>query len=226
MDTVKKGRKKTSPKMSREQVVQAYQMELSATGKQPASVQAFCQANSVNETDFYNEFGSFEAIDKSCWNEFMAAPIANLRADKNATSFTAQEKLLTLYYALAETLKQNRGYVLACMKLYKKPEFVPSFLQGYKQTFGHFAASIVSEGTAAGQIAKRPLTDKIYPQLLWVHMGAFLFYWKEDNSPAFEKTDVFIEKSVNLFFELVSKGALDAAFDFGRFLYQSKTSKP
>jgi AcrR family transcriptional regulator len=225
METAKKSRKKSTQKNSKETILQAYQAHVSATGNQPESILSFCTANGISETDFYNEFGSFENIDKSCWQQFIALPIANLQADESAASFTAQEKLLTLYYALAETLKQQRGYALASMKMYKKPALVPAYLQRFKEVFEQFSTSIVREGIAAGEIATRPLADKIYPQFLWVHMGSFLFYWKEDSSAAFEKTDVFIEKSVNLFFELVSKGALDAAFDFGRFLYQSKSSK-
>jgi hypothetical protein len=37
----------------------------------------------------------------------------------------------------------------------------------------------------------------------------------------FEKTDAAIEKSVNLAFDLIGKGILDNALDFGKFLYQN-----
>jgi hypothetical protein len=64
--------------------------------------------------------------------------------------------------------------------------------------------------------------DKRYPQLFWIHMGFMLIFWKDDGSPGFESTDAAIEKSVNLAFDLIGKGAVDTAIDFAKFLYQNK----
>jgi hypothetical protein len=44
----------------------------------------------------------------------------------------------------------------------------------------------------------------------------------DDTSNAFEKTDAAIEKSVNLAMDLMGKSPLDAALDFGKFLFQNK----
>jgi len=54
-------------------------------------------------------------------------------------------------------------------------------------------------------------------QLLFV-----IGFWIKDDSIAFEKTDAAIEKAVNLSFDLMGKGPLDAMLDFGKFLYQNK----
>ena len=53
-------------------------------------------------------------------------------------------------------------------------------------------------------------------------MSFLLLFWRDDDSAGFEKTDAFVEKSVNLAFDLIGKGALDSAIDFAKFLYQSK----
>ena len=50
-----------------------------------------------------------------------------------------------------------------------------------------------------------------------------LLFWKDDESPGFEKTDAAVEKSVNLAFDLIGKGAVDSFIDFAKFLYQSKS---
>ncbi|NBP71076.1 MAG: hypothetical protein EBU52_20350 [Cytophagia bacterium] len=81
---------------------------------------------------------------------------------------------------------------------------------------------IIGEGISREEVAKRPFIDKRYPNLFWVHMTFFLMFWKDDNSKGFEKTDAFVEKSVNLAFDLIGKGALDSAIDFLKFLYQAK----
>jgi hypothetical protein len=55
-----------------------------------------------------------------------------------------------------------------------------------------------------------------------MHLGFLLLFWRDDESAGFEKTDAAIEKSVNLAFDLIGKGAVDSAFDFAKFLYQAK----
>jgi hypothetical protein len=55
-----------------------------------------------------------------------------------------------------------------------------------------------------------------------MQLAFLLMFWRDDNSPAFEQTDAAIEKSVNLAFDLIGKGAIDSMLDFAKFLYQSK----
>jgi len=71
-------------------------------------------------------------------------------------------------------------------------------------------------------VAERPYLDQRYPQLFWLHMIVLLGFWKDDSSSDFEQTDAFVEKSVNLAFDLIGKGTLDNAIDFAKFLFQSK----
>jgi hypothetical protein len=78
------------------------------------------------------------------------------------------------------------------------------------------------DGKTRGEVAARPYLDKQYPALFWFHLGFVLLFWKDDDSAGFEKTDAAVEKSVNLAFDLIGKGALDTAIDFAKFIYQTK----
>ncbi|MNE93588.1 hypothetical protein D3C87_1812930 [compost metagenome] len=49
-----------------------------------------------------------------------------------------------------------------------------------------------------------------------------LKFWLEDASPAFEKTDIFIEKSVKATFELMNITPIDSLIDFGKFIFKEK----
>jgi ubiquinone biosynthesis protein COQ9 len=49
-----------------------------------------------------------------------------------------------------------------------------------------------------------------------------LKFWMEDESPAFEKTDIFIEKSVKASFELMNITPIESLIDLGKFLYKEK----
>ena len=44
----------------------------------------------------------------------------------------------------------------------------------------------------------------------------------DDSSAAFEKTDIYIEKSVNATFELMNIAPIDSLIDFGKFIFKEK----
>jgi hypothetical protein len=47
-------------------------------------------------------------------------------------------------------------------------------------------------------------------------------FWLDDSSPAFEKTDIYIEKSIKATFELMNIAPIDSLIDFGKFIYKEK----
>jgi hypothetical protein len=47
-------------------------------------------------------------------------------------------------------------------------------------------------------------------------------FWLDDSSAAFEKTDLYIEKSVNASFDLLNTIPLESVLDFGKFLVKEK----
>jgi len=220
--STKTSRTKAKAGSASEKIKSAYTEYLLVNGKQPSSVYKFCLDLGIKEEEFYNHFGSFEALEKTIWNGFIEHVVKSLQADEGFFDFSAREKMLALYFTLAEVLKSNRSFVLLQLNNYKKPELVPLFLKDFKHTFEEFVGSILNDGKSKGEVAERPYLDKRYPQLFWAHLAFFLLFWKEDDSAAFEKSDAFIEKSVNLAFDLIGKGAFDSAVDFAKFLYQSK----
>ena len=78
------------------------------------------------------------------------------------------------------------------------------------------------DGINKQELAERKYIDGKYVDGLWLNFLFVIKFWVDDNSPAFEKTDAAIEKSVNLALDLMGKSPLDAAFDFGKFLFQNK----
>lgn len=217
-----KSKKKADKVVNEQAILEAYKMHLLNEGKQPASIYAFCTSLGIKEEVFYDHFGTFEAIDKAIWKDFAISTIHKLKADSAFAEFSSREKLLTFYFALAEVLKSNRSYILLVTKHHKFPDFSPAYLKDFKVSFEAFVEQLIIEGISREEVAKRPLLDKRYPNLFWVHMTFFLLFWRDDNSKGFEKTDAFVEKSVNLAFDLIGKGAIDSAIDFLKFLYQAK----
>ena len=73
---------------------------------------------------------------------------------------------------------------------------------------------------------KQEQIDKIQRRALqesaWLHFLLTIKFWMEDTSAAFEKTDIFIEKSVNTSFDVLNIAPLKSVIDFGKFLFKEK----
>lgn len=223
METTKRTTRKSPGKASQEKLITAYIGYVLEQGKQPATVYKFCLDLGIKEEDFYDHFGSFEGLEQHIWKRFIDKTVLRLKADESFSAFTTREKILAFYYTLLEELKANRSFVLLQLGSVRKFEpFTPAYLTEFKMAFESFVESLLAEGKTSGEIAQRPYLDKRYPQLFWLHLGFILLFWRDDNSAGFERTDAAVEKSVNLAFDLIGKGAVDTAIDFGKFLYQNK----
>jgi AcrR family transcriptional regulator len=222
MEKTKKSKVKVSV-ADATKITASYRTYLLAEGKQPATVFKFCKEHGFNETDFYLYFASFEAIEKSIWKNYVSDTVARMIADASYQNFTVREKILTFYFMLAEQWKEDRSFVLFQFKGWKNPSLVPAFLKGFKSEFNEWLNQVLNEGKGTGEIAKRPVFDQsddryaflVTPNVCSCNFGAMMIV------PNFEKTDAAIEKSVNLAFDLIGKGVLDNAIDFGKFLYQN-----
>jgi Tetracyclin repressor-like, C-terminal domain len=220
METSKKTKKKSTA-ASGAALSKAYRKYVLTEGKKPASVFKFCLDQGVTESEFYSFYGSFEAIDKAIWKEYFTGSAKKVNADSSYSSFSAREKILSFYFALAEILKEDRSFALAQLRGWNSPTVVPGYLKSFKTEFDLWLNSVLNEGKQNGEIAKRPYLDNRYDNLFWLHLMFIISFWSRDDSPNFEKTDAAIEKSVNLAFDLMGNGVLDNALDFGKFLYQS-----
>lgn len=212
----------SSSKASEDRIRSSYIEFVLVHGERPVSVYKFCLDLGIKEEDFYNRFGSFDGLENHIWKGFLEKTKGRLKSDKAFQTFTAREKVLAFYFTLLEELKSNRSYVLFQLEHSKKFELVPEYIKGFKADFESFFESILNQAKGKGEVANRPILDKRYPQLFWLHLGFILLFWKGDSSPGFEKTDAAIEKSVNLAFDLIGNGAVDTAIDFAKFLYQNK----
>lgn len=220
MEKTKKATRKSAG-TSGEKIKKAYREYVLNEGKRPPSVFRFAKEQGMKEEDFYNHFASFEALEKLIWQEYIDQTRTKLEKDRNYQSFSSREKILSFYFSLAEVLKYDRSFVLQQLKSWKNPSITPSFLKGFKNAFDGWINEILNQGKQSGEVATRPYLDQRYSTLFWLHLMFILQFWSHDDSAGFEKTDMAIEKSVNLAFDLIGKGVLDNAIDFGKFLYQT-----
>lgn len=222
METTKTSRRKAGSTPAREKLIEAYINFVLTEGKKPASVYKFCLDQGIKEDEFYAFFGSFEGLEKSVWKEMIDRTIRRVEKDPSFISFAAVEKVLAFYYTLLEEFTSNRSFIVSQLNQPPKLEITPGYIRDFKKTYEEFIDRILKEALNKGEIARRPYIESRYPDMFWTHFVTLLFFWRDDDSPSFEKTDMYVEKSVKLAFELVGKGVLDTAFDFAKFLYQTR----
>ena len=56
----------------------------------------------------------------------------------------------------------------------------------------------------------------------WIQLLLTMKFWMDDTSASFEKTDIFIEKSVNTSFDVLNIAPLKSVIDLGKFLFKEK----
>lgn len=97
-------------------------------------------------------------------------------------------------------------------------------LSGLRQHFKHFIAEILSDENRISQEKLQEIQEKAIQESSWIQFMMALKFWMDDSSASFEKTDIFIEKSVKLSSELMNTAPLESLIDFGKFLFQRKNT--
>ena len=206
-------------------IITAFMKHVLQHGERPKSVHAFTAALSMSEVDFYNHFGSFQAIEKEVFKAFFDNTKSLL--DKNAEfqSFDAQNKLLSFYFTFFEVLKANRSYVVFALEQEKNKLKVLSTLSTLKISFQQFIKEIGIETIDFQEGRMDEMKEKGLAEGTWGQLLFTIKFWLEDDSAGFEKTDVFIEKSITTGFALLDASTLKSVFDLGKFLFKEKLMK-
>ena len=206
--------------MEKDRIKQAYLDFVLNEGHPPQSVFKLAQQLGGAESEFYQSYPNFEAIDREIWADFGQQARETAAAEPVWEGYGSREKLLAFYYTLLEILKNNRSYALMSLRrsLQKMPGLTPRVLDDFRRDFEHFVGDLLREGRVSGEIANRSLVQDGYPRFFWQQVLFVLGYFAKDKSANFERSDAAVEKAVTLSFDLVGRNTLDSAFDFVRFL--------
>lgn len=203
-------------------LVDAYLDYVLTEGRRPATVYAFTKKLKIQESAFYQEFSSFEALEEKVLKTMTEEVIQSLTQSEEWSGFSAREKVLSFFFALIEKLKEKRSFLQWLQDQTSDKDLKPAYLKGLKYAFEQMADSIISKGMDDQEVKKRgKLSDK-YTDALWIQFLFIYRFWLKDKSTDFEKTDEAIEKSVNLYFDLVGQSPLDSMIEFGKFLLHNR----
>ncbi len=203
-------------------LVDAYLDYVLTEGHRPPTVYAFTKKLKLQESAFYKEFSSFDALEEKVLMLLAEEVIESLTDSKEWTGFSAREKVLSFFFAIIEKLKEKRSFLQWLQDQTPNHEMKPAYLMGFKVAFEQMADSILAKGMDDQEVKKRgKLSDK-YTDALWIQFLFIYRFWLKDKSSDFEKTDEAIEKSVNLYFDLVGQSPLDSMIEFGKFLLHNR----
>jgi len=188
----------------------------------PKSVYQFAKLNNFNEKDFYNYFGNFVAIDQYVFISFYDQSKMLLEKSEDYNSFDARNKLLSFYFTFFELLSANRSFVLLLLKEEYKPWNSMASLSPLKKEYVKFIKDLDIETLDLKEERIEKFQEKSIQQSSWMQFLITLNFWVTDVSPSFEKTDVFIEKSINTSFDLLDVKPLKSIIDLGKFMFHEK----
>ncbi|WP_417429088.1 TetR family transcriptional regulator C-terminal domain-containing protein [Halpernia sp.] len=195
----------------------------------PKNIYSFCEDNEMSENDFYIFFANFEEVEKEFLVYFFEESLFLLGDDLNYSQMDDKTKLLSLYYTYFEQLTMNRSLIMVILKkknplerLKKLSKLKVMFIDLIK-TLNIVTMSNDLENSKLEKLEK--YKNKGVEELFWNNFLVTLKFWMDDTSSSFEKTDIFIEKSVEASFELINTKPLEKLLDFGKFIWKEKVGK-
>jgi len=195
-------------------------------GERPKNIYRFAKDNEFEEKDFYDYFSSFEQIEKSILVNLFDKSVELASEVNSSEEITSKEKLLNVYFIFFENMTMNRSLVLMILGKDKLHSIKVS--NQLKDAHLDFIKTLDFNDWEIIQKAKddvKNFHEKVRAEALWLHLVSAIEFWKKDTSPAFEKTDIFIEKTIDTGFELMDNEPLRKAVDLGKFLFKETFRK-
>ncbi len=205
--------------MEKDEILKAYSNFVLGKNRRPESVYSFTKSVEIEENEFYNHFSVFEELEQEILNSFVQNAVDLTTKEQKKDSESPKESLLTFYFTLTEVLKANRSLVKFILPLEKGELMRFRSLKLGKRTFLKFVDSLQVDAMALSFIPNEKFRDKAIASGAWLQFCSIVLYWLKDDSKGFEKTDLFIEKSLRLSFDLTESRAVESFIDLGKFMF-------
>ena len=208
--------------ITKDDIVSKYMNEVLEKGEKPKSVYQFAKHNHFTEAEFYTFFGTLESLEKEIFRLFFENSVNLLHQHEDYPQYDMKNKMLSFYFTFFEILTANRSYVLQSLKRDRNPLKNLVQLTTLREAFKNYVSEILTDDYRLEQEKLQKYQEKAIQESAWLQLMMTIKFWMDDDSAAFEKTDIFIEKSVNASFELMNVAPLNHLIDFGKFLFKEK----
>ncbi len=190
--------------------------------EQPKSVFSFAKQNNFEEAVFYQFYGSFEAVEAGIFKAFFDNTHAVLEKSEDYASFDSRNKLLSFYYTFFENLTANRSYVVYALNGHKNQLKSMKALNELKKIFSEYIEGLEIQTIDFNEERLEKIQARGIKESAWFQLLVTLKFWLDDTSASFEKTDIFIEKSVKASFDLIDTTPFKSIIDFGKFIFKER----
>ncbi|ARV15073.1 TetR family transcriptional regulator C-terminal domain-containing protein [Polaribacter sp. SA4-12] len=191
---------------------------------QPKSVFSFAKENNFEEADFYKFYGSFETIEEAIFSDFFHHTITVLNKSEDYESYDKRNKLLSFYFTFFEILTANRSYVVYALESAKKDLKKLKSIKSLRTAYIKYIEDLNIDRIELKQENLEKIQNTSIKESSWIQLIITMKFWLDDVSPSFEKTDIFIEKSINAGFDLMDIKPLKSIIDFGKFILKEKVN--
>lgn len=214
--------KKKTTEINKDAVVSFYMDHVLLKGHKPHSVYEFAKINGIEESEFYKYFASFEALEEQFFSDMFYYTLELLNKTADYDNYDAAQKLSCFYFTFFEVATANRSFVVYLLKQEKMPLKNLMKLKHLRKEFLSYVKTVLE---TPYKIENQKITDiqnRVVHEGAWLQFMSILKYWMEDTSTSFEKTDVFIEKSVKASFDVVYNVPIESILDFGKFIWKER----
>jgi len=222
MATKTKALPPASVDLTADKITELYMHYCLENHKKPESVYLFSKAHGFAEKDFYKFFTSIDSLEKRVFVSFhnLAVNLISQSGEIDGAGF--RDKLLAYYFTLVEILTANRSYVVFALKEEKNKLNGILKLKEFRNSFKEYIHEISDGYLKAKSERIRKAQQDALEEGAWIQLLLTLKFWIDDESVGFEKTDLFIEKSIRATFDLIDTTPLESVIDFGKFLIKEK----
>lgn len=213
-------------KLNSDYLLSLYGDYLLENRERPKSIYGFAKENKFEEKEFYQFFSSFDHLEKEILKHFFQKSLDLTIEIEGYEEMSAKERLLNLYFIFFENLTMNRS--LVTMILEKKDLTMLQKMQKLKSEHQTFIKTLDFNDLEILEKAKesfKNFNSKSREEILWLHFLSIIEFWQKDESPNFEKTDLYIEKTIDTGFQFLDHEPLKKFVDLGKFLWKEKFQK-
>ncbi len=209
-------------KISDSEIITFYMDYVVEHQSKPDSVEDFAQLHQFDDIIFYNHFTSFKDLEKTIYNVLFENSLAILKQSPEYYSFSKKDKLLSLYYTFFENLALNQEFIKLNLKGFENQLKALSVFSLFKHSFIAFIDTLNLETFNLNVDSIENIQKRTIKESAWIQLLFTMKFWLDDTSESYEKTDIFIEKSINTTFELLDTKSLNNIIDLAKFLYKEK----
>ena len=188
----------------------------------PTSIDSFIEYCEIDKESFYDHFKSLKKVEKKIFKELFENSLNLLKENSDFLQFDNRNKIISLYLTLFENLNLNREYITIVLSGYENKLSALSNLSGMRKSYFSFLNLLELDSILLKFEGIESLQKKTIKKAAWFQLLLIIEFWLGDTSPSFEKTDIFIEKSINTSFDLLDHKFLNSFIDLSKFLYKEK----